>query len=116
MEAKLSTFIGMYRYSNTFYTGTEVQPDALSIFVKKDKNESSLFIYDAEPLANICGKAIPVIGSFTGVLRVIKSVKAIFERLSNENSSGTPAIWLSMKNLFRAIAEACPFSGIFLIG
>jgi hypothetical protein len=107
------SFIEMYRYKDPFFTGTPVQPDTLSLFIKKGENDDFL-VCNAEPTANIIGKCVPIIGSFTGVLRIVHSVKVIFQCMSNKNSE--PGVfWNAFKNLFRGIAEVCPFSGIFLI-
>jgi len=109
----MNSFI-MYRYNDTFYTGTPHQPDTLSLFIKKEK-DADFLICNAEPIANIIGKCVPIVGSFTGIARIVNSVKSIFQNLSKSNASEANALWNSFRNLFRGIAEACPFSGIFLI-
>lgn len=102
-----------YRYKHTPYTGTENQPDTLTFFIKnKDGNFLSR---SANSSTTAIGRCVPIIGSFVGVARIIFAVKAIFNNLSNDNTSEPNDLWNSFKNLFRGIAEACPFSGIFLI-
>jgi hypothetical protein len=110
----MNNFIAMYRYHDTFYTGTLIQPNTLSLFIKKEK-DADFLICNAEPAANIIGKCAPIVGSFSGIGRVVKAVKAIFENLSKSDISEPNALWNSFKNLFRGIAEFCSFSGIFLI-
>ncbi|KAF3361467.1 hypothetical protein PHSC3_001841 [Chlamydiales bacterium STE3] len=110
----MNSFIEMYRYNNISYTGTLLQPDTLSLFIKKDKDKDFL-VCNAEPTANIIGKSVPIVGSFTGIARIVNSVKSIFQNLSKSNASEPNALWNSFKNLFRGITEVCPFSGIFLI-
>ncbi len=110
----MGSFSGVYTYNQTFYTGTLIQPDTLSIFTKKEKDQDFL-ICNEEPVANMLGKCVPFVGSCTGIARIVKSVKAIFQNLSKSDASEPNPLWNAFKNLFRGIAEAFPFSGIFLI-
>src|SRR5437868_6294893 len=102
----MTSFIGMYRYNDCFYTGTELQPDTLSLFIKKDKN--SLLICNAEPTANLIGKCVPIVGSFTGIVRIKNSAKEIFNHIKNKDHSSSDVLWNKIKNLFRGIAETIP--------
>lgn len=105
--------LGIYRYHDHFCTGTEVQPDTLSIFVKT--KEGNFLVNHTEPGVKAVGKLIPLVGSYAGVLRVIAIAKAIFKKLFNSNDANPNTLRNLFINLIRAIADACPFSGIFLI-
>src|SRR5688572_26166928 len=98
----MSSYIGMYRYNDSFYTGTLLQPDTLSFFIKKKKNDDFL-VCNTEPIANLFGKCVFIIGSFTGIGRIVNSVKSIFQSLSQSSPVEANVIWNSFKNLFRGI-------------
>ncbi len=100
-----------YRYHDIFYTGTETQPDSLNFFVKMKKGENSFLAQHAMPLANWMGY-MPIIGSFTGVARIINSVKTIFENFSQNKTSEKQTIY---KNFFRGFVEVLPFTGVSLM-
>ncbi|MGK5595485.1 MAG: hypothetical protein ACSNEK_09035 [Parachlamydiaceae bacterium] len=107
----MSSYLNMYKYNNQFYTGTQIQPDTLSLFIKTS-GKSSLYVADATAPANRIG-VLPVVGSFAGIIRINNAVKEIFK--PSRDSSGSCARWNAIKNLFRGLTEAIPGSGIFLI-
>ena len=102
-----------YRYHHIPCTGTELQPDTLSIFIKN--KDGDFIVHHSDPSTSFVGKWVPVHGSYVGIVRTVSAAQAIFDNLSKSNASDPNDLWNSFKNLFRGIAEACPFSGIFLI-
>ncbi|MBS4167992.1 hypothetical protein [Parachlamydia sp. AcF125] len=110
-----SFYIGFYRYNQTFYTGTDAQPDVLHLFVKPEK---SFIEYTAMPLGTGLGY-LPICSFFSGAARVANAVKVIFKGLSTLKPLAEDArkaeLWNAFKNLFRGIAEMVPFTGIALI-
>lgn len=106
--------IGIYNYNRIFYTGTDVQPDVLNIFIKHKRCLESNNI----PLANLVGY-FPILSLFSGSLRIANAVKIIFKKLSNLKALSEDAhkskLWNAFKNLFRGIVEIIPFTGIPLI-
>lgn len=111
--------LGIYSYNQTFYTGTDIQPDVLHIFIKPGKENKSFLEHNAAPLANWMG-FVPVVSMFSGAARVVNAVKIIFKHLSNlktisEKDTNRSELWNSFKNIFRGIVEIIPFTGITLI-
>jgi len=109
---------GIYHYQNRFYTGTDIQPDTLSIFVKFKDDKESFHVRHKHAYANCMGY-VPILGSFTGVARIVNAVKSIFNHLSQlKFKSDDPHLnecWNAFKNLFRGLVEVVPFLGITLI-
>ena len=110
----MSNLLGIYRYNMDFYTGSDLQPDTISVFVKAGSNENSFQIKHLNALANWCGY-FPIVSTFTGLIRIVTSVKKIFEDLSqaawNSNDSRAQEAWNGVKNLFRGLVEMVPLIG-----
>ncbi len=105
----------MYDYYNTFFTGTSFQPDVLHIFMKSNKNQHIRSI-QAVPLANFCG-IMPILSCFSGLVRIIDSVKVIFKELAkfHERQHDAAEMKNAMKNLMRGIIEVIPLTGTVLV-
>lgn len=102
-----------YGYKNReFYTGTSQKPDAIQIFIKENKDDKIL-MRNMLPLENFLGM-LPVCSIFTGAVRVIKAVKALFIELHKGNFR-SPDVKIALKNLFQGIAEMIPLTGLFLM-
>lgn len=98
-------------------TGTGIQPDIITYFVKS-KGEPDFQYCHTRPAINWAGYCFgPCF--FTGSVRIFNAVKGIFKELSQQRGRlefGTDSrLWNLFKNLFRGIAELIPFTGIFLI-
>lgn len=109
-----STINGFYRYNDTFYTGTSTQPNILSIFIKKEKNTPPHHVFHAQAMANSFGCYFPIIGSFSGIARVVNAVKEIFKNLFSKKPIEIGSYSIAFKNLFRGLVETIPFTGFFL--
>ena len=120
----MNSSIGIYRYHNvmatdpfffdTFLTGTDDQPDTLTIFVKSSKNSTSFSACHLHAPANLLG-CIPVVSTFTAIVRIVNSVKTIFKELGQikfkANDPHLNKCWMAFKNLFRGILELIPVIG-----
>jgi hypothetical protein len=113
----MSVHLGMYDYNQTFYSGTDAQPDVLSIFITPEKDTEGLIGCNAIPLQTWVG--ISPIASIFCAARINNSVKIIFNNLSNLSSLKEDAqkaeLWNAFKNLFQGIVEMIPLTGIALI-
>ena len=61
--------VGLYRYRDIFYTGTKLQPDILTIFLKRNLNDGQtpLMIKKSMlPIATVFGYS-PILSLFTGI-------------------------------------------------
>src|ERR1700733_3748315 len=110
--------IGLYDYHQTFYTGTDVQPDSLDIFIKPEKKAESFIDCSLLPAATWVG-FVPVFSFFSGAARVVNAVEIIFRLFSETNTLEEDVykakVWNAFKNLFRGFGEMIPFTGIVLI-
>lgn len=104
---------GIYNWQRTFYTGTDVQPDKISLFVKQ-KKEDHLAIINKQPLANWLGYSV-IVSSFSETARIVKAVKQIFSELSQmkfrNNDPHLHECWNAFKNLFRGMIGIIPIAG-----
>jgi hypothetical protein len=107
MTVKVET----YKYNQTFYTGTDIQPDMLTVFVKNEKQH--LLPLVNMPLANRMGY-YPIISIISGAARIVNAVKEIFKILS-EKDTPKSELWNAFKNIFRGIVEIIPFTGLTLV-
>lgn len=108
--------LNMYDYNTTFYTGTEMQPDVLHVFVKSDKKRH-IHSINAVPLANLCG-IMPILSCFTGLIRIINAVKIIFKELAKireNNPQRSAVLQNAFKNLVRGCVEIIPLTGLGLM-
>jgi hypothetical protein len=110
--------LGLYDYNRTFYTGTDIQPDLLHVFIKPEKNAKDILGCSLLPAASWVG-FLPVFSSFSGAVRVVNAVKIIFRLLSETNTQDENVrkaeLWNAFKNIFRGIGEMIPCTGIVLI-
>jgi len=63
---------GIYALNSTFYTGTDKQPDTITLFFHSPKEEVN--VYQKMATANWIGY-IPLVGTIGGVQRVYHAVK-----------------------------------------
>jgi hypothetical protein len=96
------------------YTGTAIQPDVLTIFVKKEKDEPPCMQY-TQPTANVMGKCVPIVGSVIGIARIVNAVKAIFRSIYHWKEVPKGALLNAFRNLVRGMIELIPGSGLYLI-
>lgn len=109
--------VDMYRYQNfNFYTGTEYQPDLLTVFIKS-KRHNYVQIYQGAHLiapANALS-LIPVISSFTGIAVIVSAVKRFFQELVQiQFKADNPHLlecWNAIKNFFRGLVSLVPIIG-----
>jgi len=106
--------VAMYQYRDVMYTGTAMQPDVLTMFIKKEHDERPRMQY-MEPTANVMGKWVPVVGSVIGVARVVNAVKAIFQCAFSKDQLPKGALLNGFKNLVRGIVEMIPGAGLSLV-
>ncbi len=104
----------MYQYRDIMYTGTAIQPDVLTFFVKKGKEERLRIEY-VQSTANVMGKFIPIVGSVIGIARIVNAVKAIFRSIFYWKQVPKGALLNAFRNLVRGIIEFIPGSGLSLI-
>jgi len=103
----------VYNYNMTFYTGNKNQPDTVMTFVKSETENTPLTrIY--LPTANWMG-IMPVMSTFSGIARIIKATKVIFNHISQinfkKNDPHLHECWNGFKNLFRGLVESVPIIG-----
>lgn len=103
--------------SMLFYSGTEEQPDLLTYFIKP-KGGKNVLHFHALPAVTWVGY-FPLISIGTGAARAVNAVQEIFKCLANQQADQERAahseLWNAIKNLFKAIAEICPLTGLCLI-
>jgi len=107
--------LGIYTYNDTYYTGTDVQPDMLNIFIKPKNEDIKSWQYRSFlPLATWMGCS-PIFSMASGLARIKNAVMKIFEILSNlktlsEINEHASELWNAFKNLFRGVGEFVPIS------
>ena len=108
----MSSFVGIYRYQDlNFYTGTEYQPDVLSVFVKSGKTVEVCHMQ----ASTIWMSFVPILSSFTSIGTIVSAVKRFFEELAQmqfkANDPHLLECWNAIKNLMRALIAFVPVAG-----
>lgn len=106
--------ISMYRYQETYYTGTVNQPDVLSIFIKARGQLRPLNACHFLPMANFCDY-VPIASSLLAIPRIKASVQTFFSEASQVSlHTQDPHLlecWNACKNFIRAIIAFVPIAG-----
>src|SRR3954471_19703342 len=110
----MGSSVGMYRYRDVMYTGTAMQPDVLTFFVKKEKDERPR-MHHAESTANLMGKWVPIVGSIIGIARVVNAVKEIFRCAFTKDEVPKGTLLNAFSNLVRGVVEIIPGAGLSLV-
>lgn len=114
----MTSSIGFYHYHHdpVLYTGTEYQPDVMSLFVISE-TETPSFVHNS-PIANAVGYFL-VVSVVSGAFRVANAVQTFFKELSQvkkweKEDSHLQECWNATKNFGRGFMETCPFTACFL--
>lgn len=116
----MSSSIGFYTNNNPndkyLYTGTEICPDTLSLFVITDDQKVSFFVEHQKPTLHLVGYTLLL--SLFCIFRVVCAVKIFFDHIAKihfkKDDPHLKECWNALQNVFRGVIEVIPCTGLFL--
>jgi len=100
--------------NSTFYSGTPMEPDTLTVFIKSASQQNSIEYAHIFPLTHL-SDYVPIQSSFAAIPRIINAVSFFFNECSqlnlNANDPHLNGCWKAIKNFIRACVGFVPLIG-----
>lgn len=105
--------LGVYDYRELYYSGTKMQPDLITVFMKAGGKISTCSI---APVNNWI-EMLPLFGALTAIPRIVAAVKRFFHEAKQvtfqKNDPHLAECWNAFKNLMRGVVALVPLVGTF---
>lgn len=107
--------LGYYDYKELYYSGTKIQPDLITVFMK---SKGKISDHHVLPIHNWMD-LIPFFGVLTAVPRIVAAVKPFFHEAKQirfqKNDPHLAECWNAFKNLMRGVVALVPLVGTFCL-